>query len=147
MTDADQPHPDRGTGDGTGRGTGEAVGSVGEEAAKLFGALSDWAREQGADASGTAAAAKDAFARAAHDAEAHAATGGEDCRYCPVCQAIHVVRQTSPEVRAHLAQAASSLMQAASGLLAPRPGHPGGHAGAGVEKIDLDDDSDWDEDQ
>ena len=144
MTDADQPHPDRGTGDGTGRGTGEAVGSVGEEAAKLFGALSDWAREQGADASGTAAAAKDAFARAAHDAEAHAATGGEDCRYCPVCQVIHLVRATSPEVRQHLSAAAGSLVQAAAGLLATQPGGRPGHP---VEKIDLDAHGEWDDDE
>ena len=70
----------------------------------------------------------------------HIATGGEDCRYCPVCQVIHAVRETSPEVKAHLASAASSLMHAAAGVLAtqvPRSDRP-----SGVEKIDLDDEGD-----
>ena len=147
MTDADDPQVRPGGADGPPGTTGEPVGSVGEEAAKLFGALSDWAREQGTETLGGAAGAAPHLAEAVGGVGEHVATGGEDCRDCPVCQAIHVVRQTSPEVRAHLAQAASSLMQAASGLLATRPGHPAGHAGAGVEKIDLDDDSDWDEDR
>ena len=70
----------------------------------------------------------------------HIATGSEDCRYCPVCQVIHAVRHTSPEVKAHLASAASSLMHAAAGVLAtqvPRSDRP-----SGVEKIDLDDEGD-----
>ena len=147
MTDADDPtvRPEGadGAAGATGGTAGEPVGSVGEEAAKLFGVLSDWAREQGAEGAGAA----HHLAQAVGEVGDHVATGGEDCRYCPVCQAIHLVRQTSPEVRAHLAQAASSLVQAASGLLATRPGHPGARTAPGVEKIDLDDDSDWDEDQ
>jgi hypothetical protein len=123
-------------------GAGQPVGSVGEEAAKLFGALSDWAREQGADYAGTAAGAGSAFAAAAHDVNEHLATGSQDCRYCPVCQVIHAVRQTSPEVRTHLAVAASSLVQAAAGLLATHTGDQ--RESAPVEKIDLDADSDSD---
>ncbi len=126
-------------------GTGEPVGSVGEEAAKLLGALSDWARDQGTDYAGTAAGAASSFAHAVHDVNEHIATGSADCRYCPVCQVIHVVRGTSPEVRAHLSVAASSLMQAAAGLLATHTDGPTGRSS--VEKIDLDDGSDWDEDQ
>lgn len=121
---------------------GEPVGSVGEEAAKLFGALSDWARERDLPTAG----AEEAFRSGLHGIGEHL-TGesaregddalGGDCRWCPVCQVVHVVRQTSPEVRAHLAVAASSLMQAAAGLLAP-PERPGAARGP-VEKIDLDD--------
>jgi hypothetical protein len=61
-----------------------------------------------------------------------------------VCQVIHVVRSTSPEVREHLSVAASSLMQAAAGLLATRTDPS---PAPSVEKIDLDDegDADWDE--
>ena len=89
-----------GSGDGSGDGPGEAgpggpqepVGSVGEEAAKLLGALSEWAKDQGDDYAGTAADAAGTFAHAVQDVSAHIATGGEDCRYCPVCQVIHVVR-------------------------------------------------------
>lgn len=138
-------HPDDPPRGGTGApGDGsEPVGSVGEEAAKLIGALSGWAREQGADYAGSAAGAAESVARAVHDVSEHVATGAEECRYCPVCQVIHAVRGTSPEVRAHLASAAGSLIQAASGLLAPRTDDA---TGTPVEKIDLDDDSDWDED-
>ena len=66
-----------------------------------------------------------------------------ECAYCPVCRTVHLVRQTSPEVRAHLAAAAASLMQAAAGMLATadaddhRAARP---AATGVEHIDLDDD-------
>jgi hypothetical protein len=114
---------------------------VGEEAAKLMGALSDWARDQGTDYTGTAAGAATSFAHAVRDVNEHIATGGEDCRYCPVCQVIHAVRSTSPEVRAHLSTAASSLMQAAAGLLAT---HPTPAERGPVERIDLDDPDDWD---
>jgi hypothetical protein len=62
-----------------------------------------------------------------------------------VCQVIHAVRQTSPEVRTHLTVAASSLLQAAAGLLAPPQTSPTGTSP--VEKIDLDDTGSgaWDE--
>ena len=139
----DQPPPGEQPGEGR-PGGDQPVGSVGEEAAKLFGALSDWAKEQGSDYVGTATGASSAFAAAVQDVGEHIATGSQDCRYCPVCQVIHAVRQTSPEVRTHLAVAASSLMQAAAGLLAT---HTGQRGSAPVEKIDLDSDSDWGEDR
>ena len=138
--------PGAGAGPGEGR---EQVGSVGEEAAKLFGVLSDWARD---------ATPHDGVGHAGHDAphgdhgQAHAHDGptGEDCHWCPVCRAAHLVRRTSPEVKMHLAQAASSLVQAAAGLLATQTGQTGqagGATGQQVQKIDLDDDSDWDEER
>jgi len=120
----------------------EPIGSVGEEAAKLFAALSGWAKDQGTDYAGTAAGAASAVSDALHDVNEHVATGGEDCRYCPVCQVIAVVRSTSPEVKTHLAVAASSLMQAAAGVLATQV--PADAKGAPVEKINLDD-SPWDD--
>jgi hypothetical protein len=58
---------------------------------------------------------------------------------------VHVVRQTSPEVRAHLAVAASSLLQAAAGLLATAVPDEPREGSAGVERIDLDDDGAWPE--
>jgi hypothetical protein len=123
----------------------DPVGSVGEEAAKLFAALSGWARDQGTPnfgaAAGTAAGAAAAMSETIHTVNEHIATGSEDCRYCPVCQVIHAVRTTSPEVKEHLAVAASSLMHAAAGLLAT---HVPQDRASAVEKIDLDD-SDWDE--
>jgi hypothetical protein len=129
----------------TGGAGHEPVGSVGEEAAKLLGAFSDWAKDQGSDYTGSAAGAAGSFVSAMQDANEHVATGSEDCRYCPVCQVIHVVRQTSPEVRAHLSVAASSLMHAAAGLLATHTGKQ--PKSPSVEKIDLGTGADWDEDQ
>ena len=122
----------------------EPVGSLGEEAAKLLGALSDWARDQGTDYAGSATGAAGAFTQALHEIDEHVATGSADCRYCPVCKVIHVVRQTSPEVRTHLTMAAGSLMNAAAGLLATQAQ---GNARPRVEKIDLDDASPWDEER
>ena len=153
MNEADdgQGNPGSGTGPGPGQGSGqgsgdqEPVGSVGEEAAKLLCALSDWAKDQGTDYAGTATGAAGAFAHTVQDVNEHIATGGEDCRYCPVCQVIHVVRQTSPDVRGHLAVAASSLMHAAAGLLATNTGNH--QKSAPVEKIDLDTGADWDEEK
>lgn len=101
----------------------EPVGSVGEEAARLFGAVADALRE----------------------VDEHVATGAAECRHCPICRTVHLVRETSPEVRAHLGAAAASLVQAAAGLLATHvPAEPHGGA-AGVERIDLDEDDDDDE--
>jgi hypothetical protein len=114
---------------------------VGEEAAKLFAALSGWARDQGTDHAGSAAGAAAAFTSTMQDVNEHIATGSEECRYCPVCQVIHAVRTTSPEVKQHLAVAASSLMHAAAGVLAT---HVPQDKASPVEKIDLDD-NDWDE--
>jgi len=123
-------------------GAEEQIGNVGEEAAKLFAALSGWAKDQGSDYAGTAAGAASAMSDAVHGFNEHIATDGQDCKYCPVCQVIGVVRSTSPEVKAHLAVAASSLMQAAAGVLATHV--PADAKNAGVEKIDLDEGA-WDE--
>jgi hypothetical protein len=135
----------------------EQVGTVSEEAGKLFGALSEWARDQAsgtttggglgeglagfADHAARAARAAGA-AGAAHDLDEHTSTGSAECTWCPLCRAVHAVRQTSPEVRTHLATAASSLLQAAAGLLAtavPQEESAAGR-GTGVERIDLDPD-------
>ena len=133
-------------GDGSGRGPEEPVGSAAEEAVKLFGALAEWAREQGGDLGQGLSGLATQAASALSDVNDHLATGSQECQWCPVCRTIHVVRSTSPEVRAHLTSAAASLMQAAAGMLAthvsgshPRPDRP-------VEHIDLEDDlGDWPE--
>ena len=103
------------------------VGSVADEAAKLLGALSDWAKD------------------AAHDVDRHIATGAEECTYCPVCRTVHAVRELSPEVKAQLATAATTFLQAAAGLMASAARDQQARQG-GVEHIDLDgldDDTDW----
>jgi hypothetical protein len=125
------------------------VGSVGEEAAKLLQALQDWAKESGGDYAGAATSAAEGAASTWHRVNEHVATGGEDCRYCPLCQVISVVRGTSPEVREHLATAATSLMHAAAGMLStavPQPDAERGRRSGPVEKIDLDD-QEWEDDR
>ena len=130
----------------------EEVGSVSEEAAKLFGALSGWARDQGTDPGAGSpgglgerlSGLADHAARAVREVDEHLATDSPECTWCPVCRAVHAVRQTSPEVRAHLATAASSLLQAAAGMLAtavpPEACAERERRGHGVERIDLDGD-------
>lgn len=102
----------------------DSVGSVGDEAAKLLGALADWAGEHVSDR--------------AHEVNEHIATGSAECLYCPVCRTVHAVRGASPEVRAQLAHAASTFLQAAAGLLsAAGQAQP---PASRVQHIDLDDD-------
>ncbi|GAA5137132.1 hypothetical protein GCM10023339_77020 [Alloalcanivorax gelatiniphagus] len=94
------------------------VGSLGEEAAKLLGALSGWAREH---AGGLGEGIDEATSQAAaqvHDLDEHLATGSAECTVCPVCRAVHAVRQLSPEVTDHLASAFTSLAQAAAAVMA-----------------------------
>jgi len=117
------------------------IGSVGEEALKLFGALADLARQQGADAGGGLAGLADQASSLAHEVNDHIATGSAECKYCPVCRVVHAVRETSPEVRTHLLTAATSLLQAAAGVLetVPPPQDGAARRGPEVEHIDLDD--------
>jgi hypothetical protein len=104
----------------------DPVGSVGDEAAKLLGALADWAGDHVGDT--------------VRDVNEHLATGDAECLYCPICRTVHAVRQASPEVKAQLTTAASSFLQAAAGLLAAA-----GHSEpprSRVQHIDLDTDAD-----
>jgi len=115
------------------------VGGVGEEAAKLLGALGGWARDHGLGDLADAASAPHVDREALHD---HLATGAAECTYCPVCRGVHLLRQTTPEVRAHLAAAGSSLLQAAAGILAAVTADPAPPRSSGVEHVDLDLDDD-----
>jgi len=131
----------------------EPVGSLAEEAARLFAALAGMARDHGADDPGGRAASEasdqsrptglgDRAAAAVHEIDEHLATGGEDCRYCPICRAVALVRHTSPEAVDHLAEAARSLSRAVAAMLSTanvedrRDRH---RDRSGVEHIDLDD--------
>ena len=119
------------------------VGSVGEEAAKLAGVLADWARDHASDLGQGLGGLAGSAAASLRDVEEHLATGAPECTWCPVCRTVHLVRETSPEVRTHLVTAASSLLQAASALLATHvPQQP--RQRGGVERIDLDDDPEGD---
>ena len=113
------------------------VGPLAEEAAKLLGALSGWAREHAAEASDGLSGLADRAESAAHGVDEHLATGAAECTVCPLCRTVHAVRQLNPEVTTHLASAMSSLAQAAAALMitpAPRPADR-----HGVEHIPVDD--------
>jgi hypothetical protein len=121
------------------------IGSLAEEATKLLGALNGWARDQSGGLGASVAGLSEHAVAAAHDLDEHLATGSAECTVCPVCRTVHAVRQLSPEVKAHLATAAASLVHAAAGILATATPAPSSDRG-GVEHIDLDDTGeDWPE--
>ena len=85
--------------------TKEPIGSVAEEAAKLFAVLQQAATDPG----GTT--------HAEELAEAHEHKLGPDCVWCPVCQLIHKVRNTSPETIEQLSAAAAQVLGSVRSLL------------------------------
>ena len=112
------------------------AGTVAEEAAKLAEALQGWAGTQaGAPAAGLLGAL-----------DGHIATGGAECRLCPLCRLIALAREAGPEVFDHLSDAAVSFLQAARSLAEAY--RDAGRPAGGVERIDLDDtgaeDAEWD---
>jgi hypothetical protein len=113
------------------------VGPLAEEAAKLLGALSGWAREHAAEAGDGLSGLADRAASAVHDADEHLATGAAECTVCPLCRTVHAVRQLNPEVTNHLASAVSSLAQAAAALMATPTRRPADDVQ--VEHIQIDD--------
>lgn len=139
-------------------GSGEDVGDVAEEAAKLMGALADWARDQGpglgaglgaglgsglgAGLSGLAEQVAEQAARVGEHVhrglQDNLATGAPECAWCPVCRAVTAVRQLSPEVRAHLTSAAASLVQAAAGVLATQVPDDAGPRTTGADRSEAD---------
>jgi hypothetical protein len=106
----------------------ETLGSAAEEAAKLAAALQDFVRRATGD---------------------RVATGSDECRLCPICQLISLVRDSNPAVVEHLTIAAQSLGAAIAAAVSTyqRPDRPGdrpGHAGsagsagsAGLQHIDI----------
>lgn len=118
--------------------SGDDVGSLAEEAAKFFGALSDVAKETGSETAHGLGAMAGHAADAARGLSDGVATGAAECQWCPVCRVVHAVRETSPEVKEHLAVAAASLMQALAGVLATHVPQAKPDRGGGVEHIDLD---------
>lgn len=134
MTDPDDPRPEEE------RPAPPEVGSVGEEAMKLFGALADLARQQGTEVGNSLGGIVDHAGALAKEVNDHIATDSVECRYCPVCRVVHAVRETSPEVRTHLLTAATSLLQAAAGVLdtVPPPDQGAAQRGPEVQRIDLD---------
>ena len=76
------------------------VGSAADEAAKLIAAFQEWA------------------GRAVSAVDGHIATGSDECRICPICQGLSLLRTANPEAFAHLSDAATSLSAAVRAALA-----------------------------
>lgn len=130
---------------GSGDSAHDPVGSAAEEAAKLLGALADWAKERGPELgvglSGLAQHAASGFASTFGE---HVDTGAPECDWCPICRTVHVVRQASPEVRDHLVSAATSLLHATMTLLGSTdPANDPTKRQAQVQNIDLSGNDDW----
>ena len=100
---------------------GKEVGSLGEEAVKLFATLAGLAREHldlaphdleddVEDVSARASAAARHLGEQLDDSPA-------ECRNCPVCRTVHAVREVDPEVWKHLRDAASSMGRAAAAFV------------------------------
>ncbi|MFD4323661.1 hypothetical protein ACFWQC_03450 [Nocardioides sp. NPDC058538] len=90
----------------------EPLGSTAEELGRLMEAIGEWAKDS----------------RIGHVTEAvgeHLDTGAPECAYCPLCRTVHVLRESSPEVKVHLASAAASLMQAVVTVLNAAATSPG----------------------
>ena len=117
---------------------GEAgeVGSLGEETAKLLGAMSGWARDHADVAGDGLSGLADRAAESVHDLNEHLDNGSTECTVCPLCRTVHAVRQLSPEVKAHLTTAMTSLVQAAAAMMA---GPAQREDRSGIEHIDLTD--------
>ena len=85
MSDDQQPGPEQ---------PRPEVGSVGEEAMKLFGALADLAKQQTGDAAGGLGDLAGQAAAMAHEVNEHIATGSAECR--PFARKLRGVRRASP---------------------------------------------------
>lgn len=103
--------------------TAPAPGPLAEEAARLVEALSDWARTHTGDLPGAVGAQ---------------VGGSTECRICPVCQAIALLRQARPETFVHLLEASTALTAALRSVVEAPGGGP--RPSGGVERINLDDD-------
>ncbi len=99
----------------------EAVGSVAEEAAKLFAAAQRWGQQE------------------------HGRDEAAACRYCPICTVVGFLRSTSPEVMEHLESAGLSLLAALRAASEQRATQAPRRRSAGtVDTIDLSEDIAWD---
>jgi hypothetical protein len=94
----------------------EPVGSLAEEAAKLFAVLQQAARQEDPPPAGETPEPEQAEVRDEHE-HGTARSGGPECQWCPVCQLIAKVRNTSPETIEQLSTAAAGVLGSVRSLL------------------------------
>jgi hypothetical protein len=102
-------------------------GTFAEESAKLVEAVQQWA-------SRSRSAAESLAAQGDSQAEGHQ---GPECKICPICQGLALVRNAKPEVIEHLADAATALAAAFSALLPTSASAPERRTADPVEHIDV----------
>ena len=95
------------------------LGSAAEEAARLIEALRRWVDDRGMSVPPVA-------------------TGTAECKLCPFCQLLAMVRDGQPEVFEHLGAAAESLFAAARSAVADHERRWSKPAHDDVEHIDID---------
>lgn len=95
-----------------------AHGTLAEEARRLAEAFSDWSHDHTVGLAADAATA-------------------EECRYCPLCQLIAVVRGQRPEVSARLLESGAAFLEALRTLLTPADGHCEDEPPPRVQHIDV----------
>lgn len=104
----------------------DPVGAAADEAARLVDALGQWL------------AARSGRAADGGGLSAHLATGSPECRVCPLCQVISLLRNGSPELARHLDEGVESLLALArvalDGFERQRTPHP---PTSGFETIDI----------
>jgi hypothetical protein len=93
------------------------VGGLDDEAARLFGAVQDWARRSFGEGS-----------------QAHLATGAPACEWCPLCQLVAVLRGERPEATEKIVAAGTAVLAALRAVLDPAPAPT---ASPRVQRIDL----------
>jgi len=112
----------------------EHVGSLPEEAAKLFAVLQGRAADHSPPP-------PPGDAPAARGSGSGHASASPECRYCAWCQLLRAAKATSPEVREHLTSAATSFALALQGWLdTPAERHRDAERESPLEKIDLSED-------
>jgi hypothetical protein len=80
--------------------TREPVGSVAEEAAKLFAVLQH-----------------DPHASSHESASPYESKAAPECQWCPVCQFLRLVKHSGPETVEHLASAAAGVLTSVRALM------------------------------
>jgi hypothetical protein len=95
------------------------LGSAAEEAARLIEALRRWVDDRGMSVPPVA-------------------TGAAECKLCPFCQLLAVLRDGQPEVFEHVGAAAESLFAAARSAIADHERRWSKPAHHDVEHINLD---------
>lgn len=108
---------------------GDSLGAAAEEAAKLADALGQWLAERSTRPGGL-------FDLSA--VAAHIATGSAECRLCPICQMIGVLRSGSPELARHLDEAMGSLLHVLRLGIEAAERQRGGRPETGFETIHID---------